>query len=148
MLTNYKDFCLYFSHIERKENDGSPYSLKPVILKEEAFELSRLAEKEGWAAVKKNQEAMLLRKNRKTIGFIAYSRVLPHRYALSDIRVKKGKENDLAPLLSRFETLLGRQENPLDILVMKKRYPKILRELGYQDAVIEGKKAFRKKLFR
>ena len=148
MLTNYKDFCLYFSHIERKENDGSPYSLKPVVLKEEAFELSRLAEKEGWATVKKNQEAMLLRKNRKTIGFIAYSRVLPHRYALSDIRIEKGKEKDLAPLLTRFETLLGRQENPLDILVMKKHYSKILRELGYQDAVVDGKKALRKKVFR
>ena len=51
-------------------------------------------------------------------------------------------------MLSRFETLLGRQENPLDILVMKKRYPKILRELGYQDAVVDGKKALRKKVFR
>ncbi|MGN1261724.1 MAG: tRNA 2-thiocytidine biosynthesis TtcA family protein [Candidatus Enteromonas sp.] len=148
MLANYKDFCLYFSHIERKENDGSPYSLKPVVMKDDAFALSSLAAKEKWAMVRPGADAMLLRKNGKTIGFVAFSRVLPHRYVLFDIRILKGKEEDLVPLLTRFERLLSREENPLELIALKKRYPRQMRSLGYLDAESEGKKVFRKKVFR
>ena len=145
-LYNYQDFGLYFSHIETKENDGSPYSLKPCLSANDALDYEHFAQKNGLKGLVPGCVHVLLLKAHRLMGAISYSS--PRHHEIEIRACDALDKNDLKEFLLRFETSLAKKENPLDIQFLGYKNKGVFEQLGYQKVTRNGKNAYRKKIIR
>lgn len=146
-LYNFEDFGLYFSHIERKENDGTGYSLKPILTSNEALSYQRFAKKNHLSPLRPGDQHLLLLKDHKVQGAISYLSPMHHTVVISSIDCLDPKK-DLLAFLERLERLLSKKENPLDIYYYGWKNKGYLENASYRPVQIEGKRRLRKKILR